>query len=1578
MSLLASSSFINDASTANDISPIFGVSFLVIASRIIRPGHVFRLSVTNYSPQIVVSHASILRDGLDISSVEQQCSVGVPETMMLRVPPQALEGSYKLKVEGRTETDEVIFSNETILEFSQRSITIFVQTDRPIYKQGQIVKFRTVPITTDLKPFSDALDVYMLDPHGIIVRRWISKQTNLGSVSLEYPLSNQPVLGNWTIRVFAQGQTHDSHFLVEEYYPQQFEVKVSMNSEFYETDEYISGSISANFTNGAPVSANLTVVISGEIGGQTSSATETENAFVGFTEFRYKMSDLKRLLGNRIENAKITVAAFLGERYLDIYQSGFAKAIILSSKIKLKFLGPGVYVFKPYMAYDCYVAASYVGGAMISKDQLKAGYLDIRLMAINKFGSALMPNRTFEVTSTTPGLWKITIEAKNFFNKQTLNDLDHIRVDANYFDYSISRATATARLYPSFAPTTRALQVTTSTSSARVGDYAVFHVSSNYKLDLVNYVIMSKGLILTSGRERIKSSPTTFAVPVSAEMVPTSSILVYDITRGSEFILDALTFHVEATSLHNFTVILNPYKDRHGDLLEVAVYGQPGTYVGLTASNKDLDVLPGNGQLNTINFDQQMQDFDRKAETVTHLWLTTDGRIEEMLHFPSPAQGVDSYSIIDKAGLVIFTDAIIPRRSYTSCGHNLTRCLIVDKCYNESIYKCNGRDDCGDTSDESGCDNLQDMAALTTKYRINRINRVQWFYEDNWLWKDVNIGPLGHYIFNVRLPSLVSTWHVNAFSMSPFHGINIMKAPLEISNVRPLFLKVEMPNSCNFGEQIGVRVLVSNFQQVELEATIILAGSPDYKFIKVGEGGDVMSYNPDTVFGEHQHAITVKPDDTTFVYIPIVARRLGQVNVTISVMSQISNKTVTKSLHVEADGIPQLMHTALVIDLSQGSYMIKHLDTNVSQSPVVKYDTVRRYIYGSNEGRVSVSGGVVGPIFPTMPVDSKSSLMLPADCGEQNMFNFAINLLSISYLRQTGQETPEAKREVFKYLNLLYQRQLNFRTKDGAFHVFESSLEPSVWLTAFSARYLHLATAQEWENHIYIDPEVIDSAIGWLVSKQSHEGSFSEQSFFAHDRKLDPNGRAGYHNEDFRVKNVSLTAFVLVALHSVKDRAGEQASRANNARILAQKFLESALHRTTIKSSIDPFDLSLVTYALQLVNSIEADEAYNHLDKHMHQQSGLRYWGVEIVPQNQVNTLNNRNIIYPRTRGKYDSRNVQTTAYALLTHIQRQSPYQRDIVEWLNTQRLSSIGWSSTQDTIVALQSLIEYSINSEHRSVTDIKISIEAPALRELSRENRILITEANISHTHVLDMPNAHGTFTVAAEGSGTAVMVVDIQYNVDWPHLQLKPAIKAFDLEVRPSYSGRNSSSMHMDICTRWTLLSESARSGMAVLEVPVPTGYIISQNTLDKIINATSSATLSYPHNLREARATERKVYFYFDYIDDKRTCLQFTLNRWFPVANMTRFMPVKIYDYYAPERFNETMLNAYNLYALSICHVCGSYQCPYCPFYSAARHMNEPSIVLLLVLLTLIVPAIALSKFKFTSFGSLSSRPVLVH
>lgn len=123
----------------------------------------------------------------------------------MKVPPTSVPGDYKLRVEGLYDgvLGGVAFVNETKVIFSQRSMTIFVQTDRPVYMQGQTgmqslyhaqssyfmimislnnllffvsVRFRAIPINTELRPFDGAIDVYMLDPNKHIMRRWLSRQ----------------------------------------------------------------------------------------------------------------------------------------------------------------------------------------------------------------------------------------------------------------------------------------------------------------------------------------------------------------------------------------------------------------------------------------------------------------------------------------------------------------------------------------------------------------------------------------------------------------------------------------------------------------------------------------------------------------------------------------------------------------------------------------------------------------------------------------------------------------------------------------------------------------------------------------------------------------------------------------------------------------------------------------------------------------------------------------------------------------------------------------------------------------------------------------------------------------------------------------------------------------------------------------------------------------------------------------------------------------------------------------------------------------------------------------------------------
>lgn len=205
---------------SNNIAMAKQRSYFILASNTIRPGQVYRVTATVYQSNVPITvRASIQRNGVELASGSQECKELIPETLLLRVPPTSLPGHYKLRVEGNLKgvLGGTAFLNETILNFNQRSMTIFITTDKPIYMQSQIVKFRAVPVTTDLKAFSDSIDVYMLDPTGSVMRRWLSRQSNLGAVSLEYPLSQQPVFGNWTIKVVAQGQEESKSFLVEEY-----------------------------------------------------------------------------------------------------------------------------------------------------------------------------------------------------------------------------------------------------------------------------------------------------------------------------------------------------------------------------------------------------------------------------------------------------------------------------------------------------------------------------------------------------------------------------------------------------------------------------------------------------------------------------------------------------------------------------------------------------------------------------------------------------------------------------------------------------------------------------------------------------------------------------------------------------------------------------------------------------------------------------------------------------------------------------------------------------------------------------------------------------------------------------------------------------------------------------------------------------------------------------------------------------------------------------------------------------------------------------------------------------------------
>ena len=68
-------------------------------------------------------------------------------------------GSYKLLVVGRGSLD---FRNESAVTFEAKFHSCFIQTDKAIYKPGQLVQFRAIIVDPSLLPsVTGAIDIYV-------------------------------------------------------------------------------------------------------------------------------------------------------------------------------------------------------------------------------------------------------------------------------------------------------------------------------------------------------------------------------------------------------------------------------------------------------------------------------------------------------------------------------------------------------------------------------------------------------------------------------------------------------------------------------------------------------------------------------------------------------------------------------------------------------------------------------------------------------------------------------------------------------------------------------------------------------------------------------------------------------------------------------------------------------------------------------------------------------------------------------------------------------------------------------------------------------------------------------------------------------------------------------------------------------------------------------------------------------------------------------------------------------------------------------------------------------------------------
>ena len=558
---------------------------------------------------------------------------------------------------------------------------------------------------------------------------------------------------------------------------------------------------------------------------------------------------------------------------------------------------------------------------------------------------------------------------------------------------------------------------------------------------------------------------------------------------------------------------------------------------------------------------------------------------------------------------------------------------------------------------------------------------------------------------------------------------------------------------------------------------------------------------------------------------------LGINSVQITARSSQAADAVIKTLIVEPEGVSR--------------EIVNNLNISAGDPSTISTDIPFDAVDGSGRAYLTITSSYL-----TQTLEGLEELIqMPYGCGEQNMLLLAPDIYITKYLQGSGQVKPEIMAKAELLMITGYQRELSYRRSDGSFSAFGESDEiGSLWLTAFVLKTFAQAT-----DLIYIDESVLSEARAWIISHQNADGSFDQVGFVHHQDML-----GGLDGKD------ALTAYMAIALMEAGDTVG-------NAKAIA--YLENQL-----SGMDDVYTVALTAYALELAGSARADEAYQMLmDMAQEDEDGL-HWGTggDILPE--------------QTRGFAPgigrSADVEITAYATLALIKHGDNFNASrAAKWLSSRRNAYGGYGSTQDTVVALQALTEYSTN--RRADVDLTINITDGGINE-----QVQLTAENYDVLQVIEIP-VNEEIEITAIGEGEAIAQVVQRFNL----LEAETGESVLSIDVEYDVTEVEVD----DLVTVSVELAfnplEPMEAGMIVADISIPTGFTAVTDTI--------VAAVAGEAKIKRYEIAGRKVIFYIEnMLPGESLSWSFQVKAAYPVR--AKGVSSQVYSYYKPDIRGETL------------------------------------------------------------------------
>ncbi|NXB75702.1 OVOS protein, partial [Donacobius atricapilla] len=1317
---------------------------------------------------------------------------------------------------------------------------VFVQMDKPLYKPGQTVMFRVVTLDTQLRPVQETVS----DPEQNKIFQWLEVTSKHGIVQLSFPLVSEPILGSYQITVETKsGEREYQSFRVEEYVLPKFEVTTTGPKSISFFDEEVRVNVCASYTYGQPVQGNARINVCQQrfyspLCKQNRKKTcEAVTGLLGKDGCLNTVISIKKFQLYRsyaMMYASLNVESIVTENGTGIQMKAYDYVSVRQENDQVMFRNMDSY-YKRGIPYHGEITVTNVEGEPVANSTV--------LLELN---GDYLANYTTDKNGTAA----FSIDTSNFFDPSFKLTVKQAPDECEDFIWSINNEPKASFLVRRFySRTSSFLKIEPVTEELSCGQQQTINV--HYVLNRegysdathANFYYVVTLLLACPPLIHVLSTASrgTFSITltVTENLAPSARLLLYTVHPHGEIVADSSRIHSDICFKNKVQLKFSEKQGLPGSKVGLHLEAAANSICALRAiqsvllrSGQELSAESvyyqlGGGDLYGYYYNGLNLEDDRPQKCTPSKTIFSDGLYFEPVNV---SRDGDVYRIFRDMGLKVFTNSVL--RKPVLCNEERSDTESYPSQYYDANLKVSGK------ITESG-----------TVGGYGGFSTVRKYFPETWIWELVNTDSRGEVDVSYTIPDTITEWKASAFCVQDDVGFGI-SSPVSLTAFQPFFVDLTLPYSVTRGEKFNLIANVFNYLNKCVQISAILAQSSDYE-------AEILSSEGNT-------ATVCANERKTYIWA-VSPQKLGEVKFVITAEAKVDTRSSGNSTSPDENTIYKdtLFQTLLVEpegikkELTQSS-LICAKGNKISEQ--VSLSLPRSLVQGSARAYFSVIGDILGTALRNLD----NLLHMPYGCGEQNMALFTPNIYALDYLNKTGQLTEEIRVRGTGYLSTGYQKQLSYKHRDGSYSSFGlRDREGSVWLTAFVYKSLEQA-----KRYIYIDDNVQSQTLIWLASKQKSDGCF-ENAGSHFNNALKGGEEAEY----------SLTAYVVASLLEAGHSAAHPIVR-SGMNCLETAF-NSGVHNL--------YNQALLAYVYGLAGREERRQFFlQRLDGAAVRTGGSLYWQRENKPPAER---------FSNFYSRAPSAEIEMTSYVLLALLNRTKLTPEDlsyisrIVYWLIKQQNPYGGFSSSQDTVVALQGLAQYGyLTFSKKSLNTVEVHfMETPSkIFQVNDENRFLLQQASL--------PTIPGSYSVEVNGTGCVYLQTTLRYNI---HLPKKAA--GFSLSVRTTnVSCTGNYPPKFDLVLSASYTGSRNVSNMAIIDVKMLSGFVPEESSLKK---------LRYENSVVDrVDIKNNHILFYLQKVSQEEISFSFSVEQSLPVSDI-KPVPVHMYDYYETDEY---ALSEYNM------------------------------------------------------------------